>query len=256
MSIKRTIFNFCTNNILLNNLLIFFRLETKLTNLRHRYKNFKVDHTKSLQEIAGFSLRPEINNYLSKSHLDLQKTVNEFFPNGARVFDLGCGPGLYLKDFSTEKYKLFGLDLVKEMVEVAQRENPSCTFYQGNFLDVPIDQKFNFIYTVGVLIYFPRTKIEDVFKKMFDLLQPGGIIYINYPHAIRWADLFYPDLTYIQYSPDLIEKIAGKNFNILSHNHAYDGRKVSAYDKTPYKSENPERKTTYMNSYLLIAQKK
>ncbi len=256
MSIKRSLFNFCTNNILLNNLLIHLKLETKFAPLRHRYKNFKTDHTKTLQEIAGFSLRPEINDYLSKSHADLQKTANQFFPEGARILEIGCGPGLYLKDFNTEKHKLFAIDITKDMLELAQKENPSCTFYYGHFMETPISQKFNFIYNVGVLMYFSRTQINAVFKKMADILHPKGLIYINYPHAIRYADIFYPDLTYIQYSPALIEKIAAKYFTVLNHHHAYDGRKVGAYDQTPYKSENPERKTTYKNSYLLIAQKK
>ncbi len=256
MSIKRSLFNFCTNNIFINNLLIWFKLDTKVAPLHHLYRNYKVDHTKTLQEIAGFSLRPEIDEYLSKSHAYLKKTVTEFLPTGGNVLEIGCGPGLYLKDFDTNKFKLFAIDITDDMITLAKKENPSCTFFKGNFLDISIDEKFDIIYTIGVFMCFPRTQIKSVFKKLHSHLKPGGIIYINYPHAICRADLYYPDLAYIQYSPPLVEKLAADYFTVLSHQHAFDERKVGVYDTTPYKSENPIRKKTYKNSYLLIAQKK
>lgn len=244
-----------TNNVVLNNLVIWLRLESRLAPLRHRYKNHKVNKSQSLQEIAGFSVRPEINEYLEKSHSDLREVRKNYLPLHAKVFEIGCGPGLYLKDFDTKTTQLFAIDITEDMIDLAKKDNPTCTFYKGNFLTTPIDQKFNLIYTVGVLMYFPRMDLKNVFKKMYDLLEPGGIIYINYPNAISFYDLLYPDLTYIQYSPALVERLASHYFKVISHKHSFDERPANRYDKTPYKSENPLRKTTCKNAYLLIAQK-
>ncbi len=241
---------------MLNNLIILLGMESFFADTRHRYKNYKVNKSQTLQEIAGFSFRPEINEYLQKSHTDLKEVRQKYLPVNATVLEIGCGPGLYLKDFDTGTTQLFAIDITQDMVDLAKKENPTCTFYTGNFLTALITQKFNLIYTVGVLMYFPRTQLKNVFKKLYDLLEPGGIIYINYPHAISYYDTLYPDLTYIQYSPAVVEKTASTYFTILSHKQSFDGRTIGKYDKTPYKSENPLRKTTYKNSSLLIAQKK
>jgi len=246
--------SFLVNNMLLNNFFILTGLEKKMKKFTHPYLHFRIDTTKNLQETAGFSNRPEINEVLEKCHSDLQKVARKFFPDGGRVLDVGCGPGLYLKDFD-KRYLLHGSDISEGMLKLAQRELPYAKFYPGDFMKIQFEEKLHLIYCIGVLIYISRTELDDFFRKAHDLLEPGGIFFLHYPHAIHWCDLFYPDLRYIQYSPALIQQTASKKFNILEHHHGFDGRVIHKYDEHPYKSTNPLTNKTYKNSYLLIAKR-
>jgi SAM-dependent methyltransferase len=253
--IKKTL-RFLFNNVLFNNLMILLGLENKIKRHYNIYVDFKPDPNKSLQEIAGFSNRPEINEVLSKIHQVLIQTRDKYLPNQAHVLDIGCGPGLYLKNFPEPYFKIFAIDINKNMLEIAKRENPTLEFFHGDFISTEINEKFNLIYSIGMLCYIARNDIEKFFVKVHQLLEEKGIVFISYPHAISKWDLFYPDLSYIQYSPGLIESIVQPYFNILQHEHILDGRKIQDFDKNPYPNLNQNVNRTYRNSYLLVAQKK
>jgi len=175
-------------------------------------------------------------------------------PDGGKVLDIGCGPGLYLKDFDA-RYTLTGLDINEGMISVARKELPQATFIQKDFISAEVPDRYNLIYSIGVLIYIARMDLEPFFKKVHDHLEAGGIFYLNYPHALSRLDLWYPDLGYIQYSPKLIEKIASKYFEVKVHRHAFDERVIDKFDPKPYVSPVKDIKKTYQNSYLLVAQK-
>ncbi|MBA2611561.1 MAG: methyltransferase domain-containing protein [Bacteroidetes bacterium] len=220
------------------------------------YHVFKSAATKTTQENAGYSIRPEINEVIEKSKADLEQAVYGFCPSEGKILDIGCGPGMYLQLFKESSLDLYATDINHSMLEEAQKIVPRANFIAGDFMDLPLNIKFNFIYCIGVLIYIPKQSIEEFFKKIHGKLEANGILYLNYPHAISWLDTVYNDLTYIQYSPKAIEKIIEPYFEIVKHEQAFDGRKVGAYDNKPYKSLNPNTDRTYKNSYLLIAQKK
>jgi SAM-dependent methyltransferase len=254
--VKQIFFKIFINNFLLNFFIRSFGLEGVIYGEANPYLNFIAKKGKSTQENAGYSLRPEINEVLQKSKADLEHSVAEFCVGDSKILDIGCGPGMYLQLFKENYYNLYATDINRSMLIEAQKLVPSANFICGDFLKLPLSLKFNFIYCIGVLIYVPRNKIEVFFKKIYDSLEDGGILYLNYPHALSWLDSVYNDLTYIQYSPKAIEKFIAPYFKIIKHEHAFDGRKVGAYDTKPYVSLNPNTDRTYKNSYLLIAQKK
>jgi SAM-dependent methyltransferase len=241
-------------NIFTNNIYVALKLDRILVRRLNPYLTFKPKQGGTLQEIAGFSLRKEIDEVLDKSHADLKNLIKSNLKSGSKVLDIGCGPGLYLKDFPSD-HILFGQDISSEMIHIASKELPNASFIKGNIMDVELPTDFNLIYSIGVLIYIPPSELEALISKIYNSLKPGGLFYLNYPHAISFKDLFYPDLTYVQYSPRKIEKIVSRFFKIQYHKHAFDERIVDLYDKNPYKSLNPNTNRTYKNSYLLIARK-
>lgn len=256
MTLIKSIYNLLSNNIILNNLLILFKLDAKWSNRKKSYVHFKLNQSKSIQENAGYSNREEINEVLNKSKSNLLKLIQEKTLTNSSILDIGCGPGMYLSLLKDNSYNLHATDINQSMIDEAKKNVPNATYYTGNFIDINIHQKFDFIYCIGVLIYISRNDLDVFIKKTYDLLNNGGILYLNYPHAISVGDLLYKDLTYIQYSPKLIEKLINPYFTIIQHQHAFDGRIVEIYDKKPYKNLNPNTNRTYKNSYLLIAKKK
>jgi cyclopropane fatty-acyl-phospholipid synthase-like methyltransferase len=240
-----------TNNIIINNILIATGLDAKKELSVGQWKAFKYDDLKSIQQNAGFSHSPEVEEALKKVKEKLVKYLASEVPSKGKVLDFGCGPGIYMKMLS-EDYTLSGVDISEGMLQAASKLLPDNKFYLGNFLSINFDEKYHAIYSISVLEYIPVSKIDAFFKKCADLLNDGGLLFIQYPHALNKSDLYYPDRNYINYSPAFISKIASSYFNIMENKHSYDERDTCEYDTKPYQTESK----TFKNGYLLIAKKK
>ena len=250
--ILRRITSVFIDNIIVNNFAIVLNFENKLKNIDKHWIYFSYDSSKSLQENVGFSHKAEVEEALLKTHKDLVSVAGLYLIKGDSILDIGCGTGLYLEEFSGSDYMLYGIDMSKQMINVAKQHLPNVHFVIGDFMRQKIDRKFNLIYSISVLEYISRTDMHAFFRKLHTSLAQNGIIFIHYPHALSAYDLMYPDLNYIKYSPYVVERISSKYFDILSHKHGFDNRIVKRFDANPYKST----RGTFKNGYLLIARKK
>jgi len=248
----RKIFYLIKHNIVLNNLAIILGLENILKSSNKMWTEFKVNKNKSLQENVGFSHRSDVEEALKKTHVDLINTVETYLKNDNSILDIGCGTGLYLKDFYDKSYQLYGIDISEQMIHEAKQQLPSVNFMVGNFTTFTLERKFDLIYSISVLEYIGRNEINHYFRKLANQLNPNGVIFIQYPHALTFKDTLYPDLNYIKYSPEVVEKYTSKYFNIVRHSHSFDNRSVKRFDNFQYPSTNG----TFKNGYLLIASKK
>ncbi len=244
------LFFFLTNNRFSNAILIFLKLDGWMTSKFGIYKRIRINKNLSLQEMAGFSNTPEINEVLNKTHNDLNNFISQNAEKGDAILDIGCGAGAYLKDFYLN-YNCTGIDLNIDMIDRGKLDFPSVHFIYGNILDCNFKNKFKLIYCISVIEFIPPSKLDSFFRKIADNLEDGGYLYLNYPPALKKEDLYYPDLYYIEYTPNYIEKSIEKYFEIIKHEHAFDGRKFKYFDPKPY--GNGER--IFKNAYVLTAKK-
>ena len=231
-------------------LIIFWlRLDGWMVSKLGLYKRIKINRNVTVTEMAGFSNRDDVNETLEKVHQEVASIVNSYLKPGDRILDIGCGAGAYLKDYENE-FDAFGIDIHEDMIAVGKTYCPNATFIHDDFLKTNLSMKFKFIFCIGALEFFPPTKLSVFFKKAYDLLEPGGILYLNYPHASSKKAIFFPDIYYIEYAPRYIERESFKNkFSILKHEHVFDGRKILTYDTKPYLPGT----RTFKNGYNLIA---
>lgn len=235
----------------MNNVLIGIGLDTWITSRLGLYRRIRLNETLSPQEMAGFSDRKDVQEAIDKTHRDLLETAENLLPDGGCVLDIGCGAGAYLRDFD-HRYTLYGIDLHEQMIRRAKKELPHAHFTEADFMKHDFDVRFRFIYSVSVLEFIPPGGLKAFFRKIHLILEDDGILFIHYPHALNYLDTWFPDLYYIEYSPSLIENSIRKNFDILKHEHGFDGRKVELFDTNPYEPGT----RTFKNGYLLIARKK
>jgi hypothetical protein len=108
------------------------------------------------------------------------------------------------------------------------------------------------LYAVSVLQYIGRTRIGRFFEKVADRLEPRGAFFLCYHHFRAPRDLWYPDLTYIQYSPRLVERLSARCIAVIDHVQAVDGRLIGLYARRPYRSPIPGIDNTFLNSSRLV----
>ncbi len=233
-------------------------VKLKLDRFFHRANNYwskhQTDLNKSHQEIAGYSHFIDVQEAVDKTHETIRKVFCEYFSEHASVLDIGCGPGLFLKDFQMTINKT-GIDICHDMIEIAAQNNPDATLINDEFLSYSFRRKYNLIYSIGVMQYIPKSKIKNFFIKIHSLLEDDGMLLISYPHAISQNDLKFLNINYINYSPAFINKIIAPYFEILQNKHTVDNRVISDFDRMPYKPLNPQFNATYKNSSILIARK-
>lgn len=239
-----------TNNLIINNLLIFLRLDSVIKPSYSAWLKFSCNPNKTLEENIGFTPREDVHEAIRKAHKDLNETVTKFLHKGDSILDIGCGPGLYLNDLKGN-YKLFGIDISSDMVKEAKKLVPEATIYCADFFGQEFKTKFHLISSIGYLEYVPRSLISKYFKKIYELLEPNGILFMHYPHALSFYETLIPNIYYINYSPKFIEKICKKYFTIIQHTHCFDGRTIGRYDKIRYGGING----SFKNGCLIIAQK-
>lgn len=240
-----------TNYPLINRCLIATRLDGWVLSKVGMYKRIQPDQNLDPQLMAGFSRQPDVQEAIDKAHNDLVEAAEKYLKPGDGVLDIGCGAGAYLQHFE-KKYKATGIDLNKAMISAGPKYVPGAVFIYDDFLTKEFNEKFNFIYSISVLEFIPPSQLETFIKKVAETLQDNGIFFLHYPHALSAEALNYPDLYYVEYSPELVENTVAKYLSVIDHAQAFDHRKIGKYDTHPY---NPGQRT-FKNGCLMIAQKK
>jgi cyclopropane fatty-acyl-phospholipid synthase-like methyltransferase len=242
---------FLLNNCITNHFLIWIGKDHFIKRFGNDWSKNKLDASKTMQENVGFSHAPEVDLAVRKIHQYINGIEQNYLQNGQAVLDIGCGVGLYLKDFKNKQ--LYGTDLNADFIAVCQSELPTANLQFGDYLKVIFPTiVFDFIYSISVIEYIPPSKIQSFFDKVYSELKMGGIVAIQYPHALSWKDKYYSDLSYISYQPSTIELCLNDKFEILTHEHSFDQRKISGIDLVNY-SKNGQR--NFCNGMILIAKK-
>jgi SAM-dependent methyltransferase len=91
------------------------------------------------------------------------------------VADIGCGPGHVTDHLHGLGLSVFGIDLSREMVAIAQQAHPGLRFDVGSMtaLDLP-DDALGGIVALYSIIHIPSERLPGVFAEFFRVLAPGG----------------------------------------------------------------------------------
>jgi tRNA (cmo5U34)-methyltransferase len=138
------------------------------------------------------------------SHQMGLKISDFFLPNGTKFYDLGCSTGSFINNLAkrhkNKQIKIYGIDEVKQMVEVAKKKNKK--FKNVKVLKKDIT-KFNFknanfissFYTIQFIRPFQRQKIIN--KIYNSLIWGGGFLFFE---KVRAPDARFQDITTLIYN--------------------------------------------------------
>ncbi len=108
--------------------------------------------------------------------------IEEFLvllPKNAKILDVGCGVGVDAGFMASEGFEIIGIDLSKEMLNIARQKFPQINFRQQDIrrLDFPPDS-FDGILASCSLIHIPKHDVPVLLEKFHQILKKDGAIYI------------------------------------------------------------------------------
>ena len=99
----------------------------------------------------------------------------------SKILEIGCGKGEAIIELSKKKYSIKGLDLDIENVIKLNDVLGKSTVALGNYEEIEIEEKFDFIYLNQVLEHF--RDLNKVILKLKSNLNKGGHCFISVPNA-------------------------------------------------------------------------
>jgi len=102
--------------------------------------------------------------------------VNEYIqPSaGARILEIGCGPGTIVRYLPPSEYS--GFDLSPEYIELAKRRFPKAHFVceRVSQFSLAKEQSFDFVLALGITHHLDDAEARQLFQIAHDALKPGG----------------------------------------------------------------------------------
>jgi len=97
------------------------------------------------------------------------------------IFDLGCGTGLHDGELSKRGYRITGLDLSREMIDIARGRNPNDEFIVGDMSNFNLNQKFDAVICMfSAMGYLTKNRqIESFFSSVKNHLNIGDLIILD-----------------------------------------------------------------------------
>lgn len=168
--------------------------------------------------------------FLDKDYyLFLKNKLNELidYYKPSNLLDLACGEGYYTKDFNC--IDKIGIDLSKEALKIASREDKSSVYILKNIFDVPLnDESIDMIITIFAPI---SSEINRLLKKdgHFILVRPNGnhllelkqVVYTN-PYLNKEKEIEINNLK-------LVDEISIKQKALLNNEDL-----INLFKMTPY----------------------
>ena len=149
---------------------------TELVRKHFRKAAFSFDHLYDEEHIVQRSLRPGL---FARRELAVAVVKSYSDP---RVLDVGCGSGRvgeYVLDAGATEY--VGVDFAEEMLDLAQerlsRFGPRVMLVHGDFLEAPLEGKFDVILGLGLFDYLPEP--EHFARRMHELC--SGSVVASFP---------------------------------------------------------------------------
>lgn len=97
-------------------------------------------------------------------------------PAGARVLDLGCGPGVPSTKALAQRFDVVGVDISTAQIGLARKNVPEATFIHDDLtrIDVP-EASFEGVTAFYSISHVPREYHPRVFERIARWLVPGGL---------------------------------------------------------------------------------
>jgi len=107
------------------------------------------------------------------------RTLNEYRQQG-RLLDLGCGAGSFLRCLDSSSWNLWGIEMSADSAELA-RSRTKAAIIVDDILEAPFPPSLFDVIT-GFHVLEHTYSPQDIIRKVYGWLKPGGILYLHVPN--------------------------------------------------------------------------
>ena len=97
---------------------------------------------------------------------------------GSSILDMGCGPGVEIAHCKEKGFKVEGIDLSAEMVDLARHKNPEVKISLANILEFNTSQKYDSCIASYSLIHLPKKNLPEALSNIHSCLKKDGYLYV------------------------------------------------------------------------------
>ena len=122
--------------------------------------------------------------------------INDFLrliPKEGKVLDAGCGPGVDSVYMSAKGFRVIGVDLSSQMLELAKEKSHDAEFQLADIREISFDDEtLDGVLASYSLIHLPKKDVPKTIDNFFRMLKPGGAICIGIQEG-KSAEVFLPE---------------------------------------------------------------
>jgi ubiquinone/menaquinone biosynthesis C-methylase UbiE len=100
-----------------------------------------------------------------------------------KLLDIGCGPGVHIKEYSKRGANCVGIDISDEMIKLAKKHCPQGEFYVGSAYKLNVKNNTYDIVTASLLLDHIKD-INKAIKEIKRVLKKNGLLIFSVPHPI------------------------------------------------------------------------
>ncbi len=149
---------------------------------------------------------------MGKVYEETRGNIEREYPSG-KILDMGCGLGLFLKLWNSQKWELYGIDISKKAVGYAKSKGLNVR--QGSLEKTDFsDDYFDVITMFYVLEHLPRPL--KVLQEARRILKEDGLLVIRVPQSIAAErflkffgvrrNLFHPPMHLYDFSTEILRE--------------------------------------------------
>lgn len=144
--------------------------------------------------------------------------INNIKTSGQDLLNLGCGTGKHDFEFENIGYNVLGVDLSKDMIELAIKERPinsKCEFMVSDIRKLNLNKKFDVITSLFHVINYQNSNVDlnETFEVASKHLKKGGLFIFDFWNGSGvLTDLPITKTKCIENSNILVERRTFPNF--------------------------------------------
>ena len=143
----------------------------------------------------------------------LVEALGQYLPPGAKVLELGMGPGKDLL-LLRQVYQVVGSDSSAIFVERFKKLHPNTPALRLDAITIATDEQFQGIYSNKVLHHLTRAELRKSLRRQAQVLAQGGIALHSFWYGDEAGE--HRGLHFTYYSEDSIRAQIASEFDILA----------------------------------------
>lgn len=110
--------------------------------------------------------------------------INKFYallPRHPHILEAGCASGRESAYFIKKNARVVGVDLSKNLLRIARRNNPRAKYIRANFLRIPKRANvFDGVFAHAALVHLETIReVRQALREFYRVVKPGGIVYVR-----------------------------------------------------------------------------